>query len=101
MSGGWELDRALFALFVQGWRREKLKLSLREAAPLAGLSYSVLQRAEQGVPVSAGHMLRLCLLMDANPFWFLTDPATGRRIATPPDCGVPRETSTETAGVAG
>lgn len=25
MSGGWELDRALFALFVQGWRREKLK----------------------------------------------------------------------------
>jgi hypothetical protein len=92
----WAIDHSAFALFVHAWRTERRALSLRAAAAETGLSYATLCRAERMQPVSAGSVLRLCLWMDANPFWFLTDPSTGRRIASPPEVPVSRETSGET-----
>lgn len=93
---GWSLDHSTFALFVHAHRAQVLRLSIRAAAPLAGLSVTTLSRAENAMPVSAGHVLRLCLWIGANPFWFLTDPATGKRMADPPEAPVSRETASET-----
>jgi hypothetical protein len=93
---GWEIERQAFGLFVHAHRCEALGLSMRAAAEITGISYATHCRAERAQPISAGNMLRLCLWIDANPYWFLVDPMTGRRIADPPPTPVPRETLGET-----
>lgn len=93
---GWALDLASFALFVHAHRTEVRKLAMRAAAAEIGLSYATLCRAERMQPVSAGNTLRLCQWIGANPYWFLTDPATGNRLADPPDAPVSRGTAGET-----
>ena len=82
---GWSIDLAAFALFVHAHRTQKRGLAMRAAATETGLSYATHCRAERQQPVSAGSTLRLCLWMGANPYWFLTDPATGKRMAEPPE----------------
>jgi len=93
---GWDIDHQTFGLFVHAHRSEILGLSMRAAAQVTGISYATHCRAERAQPVSAGNMLRLCLWIDANPYWFLIDPKTGKRLVNPPEAPVPRETSSET-----
>lgn len=96
VATGWEIDRQAFGLFVHAHRTEVLSASMRAAAEITGISYATHCRAERAQPISAGNMLRLCLWIDANPYWFLVDPKTGKRIADPPPAPVPRETASET-----
>lgn len=93
---GWDIDHRTFGLFVHAHRSEILGVSMRAAAAITGISYATHCRAERAQPISAGNMLRLCLWIDANPYWFLVDPKTGKRIANPPEAPVPRETPGET-----
>lgn len=107
MKPGWQIDQGAFALFVHVWR-ERLKLTDRQAAQEAGVSASIICRAEQQKTLSAANYLALCLWMGSDPYAFLLDPETGKRIpsrrapVSRPDVSrgdVPRGTTSETAEI--
>ncbi len=98
--GGYRIDAATFALFVHAHRWTKRKLAMRPAATASGVSTATISRAENRQTVGAANYLALCLWIGANPFWFLIDPVTGRRIVDPPEvpaAGVSRQTQGETS----
>lgn len=95
----WRIDSETLALFVFVHRETKLGLSIRQAQHTSGISASTISRVENRQKVSAANFAALCLWIGANPFWFLIDPRTGKRVAEPPEVrSASRGTSTETVG---
>lgn len=87
----WTIDRDSLALFVNARRTVVNGLTMREASDLVGVSASAFARVEAKQTISAATFLALCLWMEANPFWFLVDPKTEKRVADPPAAAIPEK----------
>lgn len=94
-ASSFSIDRDTFAFFVHAWRT-RLKMTDRQAADDAGVSASAICRAESKRHVDTATYLALCLWMGAEPYAFLIDPRTGKRIPSN-RAPVSRGTHTETA----
>lgn len=92
MIGNWTIDRETFGLFVHGWRKRN-RYSIREAREASRIGVAILSRAENKRTISAANFVAICLAIEANPFWFLVDPDTSKRVVEPPEVrGVERGT---------
>lgn len=81
MSGGWDIDRQSFALVVHARRVALAGFSVRQAAETWRVPTAIISRAENSRPISGANLLALCHALGADPFDFLLDPATRRRVA--------------------
>lgn len=69
------LDWAKLAFACSGWRSVR-DLNLAEAARLAGISRVEWRKVERGRSVSAPVLLRVCQVIELNPFNLLRDDPT-------------------------
>lgn len=78
---GQEHEAAALAFLGRAFRavRERVGLSVRDAAEAASVSGRVISHAEHGKPVSAISYLRLCRLHDVDPFALLDAVEMHRR----------------------
>lgn len=96
---GYRIDKETFALFLYARRTVVRGLSMVDAAAEAGVSVAAVHRAEHRLSLDSETFLALALWIEANPYWFLVDPATGRPVAEPPAADVSQGVSRETHAV--